>query len=58
MTEMTTEEIEYWNERADEPIVGRPVIMTDEERIEFERKHPMPTQEEIDRILREAGARE
>ncbi len=54
MIELTPEEIEYWNERADEPIVGEPVIMTAEEQAEFERQHPMPTQEEIERLLREA----
>lgn len=54
MTEMTPEEIEYWNERADEPIGFEPVIMTAEEQADFERQHPMPTQEEIERILREA----
>ena len=36
MIELTPEEIEYWNERADEPIVGEPVIMTAEEQAEFE----------------------
>lgn len=54
MTEMTPEEIEYWNDRADEPIGFEPVIMTAEEQAEFERQHPMPTQEEIEQLLREA----
>lgn len=54
MTELTPEEIEYRNERADEPIRFEPVIMTAKEKAEFERTHPIPTQEEIELLLREA----
>jgi len=53
-TELTTHEIEYWNERADEPIRFEPVIMSEEEKAEFERKHPMPAPGEIEEILRKA----
>ena len=56
MIALTPEEIEYWNERADEPLGFERVIMTAEEKIEFDKNHPMPTKEEILDILRAVQA--
>jgi len=53
MIEMTQEEIEYWNERLDDPLVGEPVIMSPDEKLEFEKKHPLLSLEDIKRILKD-----
>lgn len=50
MVEMETEGVDAWNARVDE-IIGGGVVFRDEE---YNRTHPLPTDEEIERIIREA----
>ena len=50
MIEMTKEEIEYWNERASEPLRFEPCPKEISEA--YNKTHPLPTEEELEEIFR------
>ena len=54
--ELTEDEIRYWRSIANEPLGF--VKVSDEERDELNRKYPLPTKEELDRIEREYEGKE
>ena len=56
MSGMTAEE--YWRIKAHERLRFDKVVMSSEEKAEFERTHPMPTKEELMRRIRKARGEE
>lgn len=52
--ELSDEEIDYWEERSHEQL--RFEACSPEVSEEYNRTHPMPTEEEIERILKDAVA--
>ena len=53
MVEMEKEGVEAWNDRVDE-VIGGGECWTKEESDAYNATHPIPSEEEIDRIIREA----
>lgn len=54
MTRKEKEAYECYMDRLSSPM--HPILLSEEECKEYNKKHPLPGQETIDNILREAGA--
>ena len=53
MTKKEKEAYEWFLDRISEPTC--PVLVSKEEQDEYNRMHPLPTREEIDKVLKDAG---